>query len=173
MNCNFLKLAKDRYSVRSFKSLPVEEEKIKLILEAARIAPTAKNQQPVKVYIVRGDALEKLGTVTPCIYGAPLVFAVGYDKNEAWVNSDDPSFHSGYIDASIVLTHMMLEATDLGLGSCWVCRFEPKKAAGALGIHDNIVLTSLLPVGYAADNSAPSPRHTQFKDEKDLFLYKD
>lgn len=171
---NFMDLAKSRYSVRSFKNTPVEEEKIGLILEAAKIAPTAKNLQPQIVYAVRGSgALEKLKSVCPCTYGAPLVFAIGYDKDSMWVHPDDPSFNSGYIDTSIALTHMMLEATDLGLGSCWVCRFSPAGVKSALGIPDNIVITSLLPVGYPSDGSEPSPRHTAYKDTSELVKFID
>ena len=172
MNNGFMELAKARYSVRSFSDKPVEKDKIDLILEAARIAPSAKNLQPIVIYIISGkDSVEKLKTVCPCTYGAQLVFAIGCDKDQMWSSDEDPSFNSAYIDTSIALTHMVLEATELGLGSCWVCRFSQKGISDLFDIPENIVITSLLPVGYSADGCTPSPRHTAYKEIGDIVKY--
>ena len=116
---DFMELAKARYSVRSFKNTPVEDEKIAKILEAAKIAPTAKNAQPQKIYVLKSaDSVVAINDNCRCIYGAPLVFAIGYDESRVFGISDERVYGFGEIDSSIVTTHMMLEAAELGLGSC-------------------------------------------------------
>lgn len=165
---DFMSLAKQRYSVRAFDPRPVEHEKLEKLAEACRIAPTAKNQQPQKVYLATSsEALEKLNAVSPCIYGAPAVIVMGYDKTRTWVHPDYPEIHSGYVDTSICLTHMMLEAQELGLGTCWVARFDPFAAREALGLDENVMLTALMPVGYPAENAAPSERHAAFRPDEE------
>ena len=168
-NSAFLELAEKRYSVRSYKNIPVEEEKISKILEAGKLAPTAVNLQPHKIYIVKSQEVrEKLKKVCICTFDAPVIFVIGYDKNIVWHNSLKPELDTGMIDASIVLTHMMLEATDLGLGSCWVCRFDPDEVSKALYLPENIVITSLLPVGYSAEDAKPSDRHLKYRDQNEI-----
>ena len=168
---NFMELAKARYSVRSFKNTPVEEEKIAKILEAARIAPTAKNAQPQKIFVLKSPgAVAKINDHCRCIYGAPLVFAVGYDEERVFGISDERVYGFGEIDSSIVTTHMMLEAAELGLGSCWVGLFNDKEVREALEIRDGIRITALLPVGYAADDCAPADRHDMFRPDKEMVV---
>ncbi len=165
---SFMDLAKARFSVRKFSDRPVEEEKVRTILEAAKVAPTAKNQQPVKVYVIESpEALAKANEVSPCIYGAPLVMMVAYDADLTFRTGWNPGVNYGDIDASIVCTHMMLEAADLGLGSCWVARFARADANRAFELPDNIVPVALLPIGYAAEDAAPSPRHEAYRDESE------
>ncbi len=167
---SFMDLAKARYSVRKFSDKPVEEEKLKAILEAAKVAPTAKNNQPVKVYVIRSaDALEKINRVSPCIYGAKLVLMVCYDPDKAYRSGLNPGINGGDVDAAIVCTHMMLEAADLGLGSCWVARFSRADAHRAFELPENIVPVALLPVGYAAKDAVPSPRHESYREDSELF----
>lgn len=113
---NFMDLARKRYSSREYKDTPVEQEKIDAILEAGRISPTAVNAQPVRVIAVRTpEGLSKVSEGAN-IYGAPLAFIVYADRSKAWVRKYD-GMNSAEIDASIVTTQMMYEATDLGLGS--------------------------------------------------------
>ncbi len=168
---SFLDLAKARYSVRKFSDKPVEKEKIAAILEAAKVAPTAKNQQPVKVYVIESpEGLAKANQVSPCIYGAPLVMMVAYDPDQTYRTGWNPGINYGDIDASIVCTHMMLAAADLGLGSCWVARFARADASRTFELPDNIVPVALLPIGYPAEDAAPSPRHTQYRaDDEWIF----
>ena len=110
-NPTFLQLAKDRFSVRYYEKTPVEQEKIDAILEAARVAPTAKNLQPFHIYILQSkEAIAKINELSRCAYEAPVVFIVCYDKSKAWVSPFDPGDNSGIMDTSIVGTHMMLEA---------------------------------------------------------------
>ena len=159
---NFLDLARARFSVRNYAATPVEEAKIHAILEAARVAPTAKNNQPHKIYVLKSEeAIKKVRGVTQCAYNAPLVFAIGYDKELEWHNNLDNTVTSGETDAAIVCTHMMMEACEQGLGSCWVGWFRP-------AIPENIVITALLPVGYCAPDAKPSPMHASFRDQADI-----
>lgn len=121
---NFLELAKKRYSVREYDSRPVEKEKIDKILEAAHVAPTAANLQPVKLIVVQEkEQLNKLSKAAN-IYHAPLAIIVCADHEKAWVRPFDQK-QTTDIDASILTDHMMLQATELGLGTVWVCYFKP------------------------------------------------
>ena len=168
----FLELAKARYSVRAFKNTPVEKEKIEAILEAAKIALTAKNSQPQKIYVAQSaEALAIINEESPCIYGAPVVFVIGYDKNrECKVEDVRPGYGFGEQDASIVQTHMILEAADQGLGSCWVGYYK-ETIREKLGLPENVEVTGLLPVGYPADSAEPSPRHTLYRDDAEMVEY--
>ena len=131
---NFLDLAKERYSVRKFTDKPIEKDKLEKILEAAKVAPTAKNLQPVKIYVIQSEeALEKINSLTRCIFGAKTVFLIAYDKEKEWHNPLEEGVKSGQEDASIVATHMMMEAADLGIGTCWVNFFPNTETAKAFG----------------------------------------
>ena len=156
---SFLDLAKERYSLRSYSQQPVEEEKIAQILEAGRVAPTAGNRQPHRIKVIRdAEGLAKVDECTRCRFGAPLVFLVCYDRNTYWERKFD-GHNSGDVDASIVTTHMMMEAQDLGLGSCWVMYFHPAKTVEQFALPENIVPVAFLPVGYAAPGAAPGEKH--------------
>ena len=122
---SLIDLMKARYSVRQYQSTPVEEEKLMAVLEAGRVAPTAANRQPQRIYVVRTpEALGKLAKAAN-IHNPPLALIVCADKSEAWVRPIDQK-DSCDIDASIVTDHMMLRATELGLGSLWICMFDPE-----------------------------------------------
>ncbi len=156
----FTELAKKRYSVRSFSERAIEPEKLEEILSAGRAAPTAKNNQPQKIYVLQSEeALKKINSVCRCIFGAKTVLVIGYDKNLDWQNPLMPPYHSGETDAAIVCTHMALAAADLGIGSCWVGFFNADEVSSALGLPENIKITALLPLGYPAEGAAPSERH--------------
>ena len=164
----FQELAKNRYSVRSFRETPIEKEHMDLILEAGRVAPTACNFQPQKIYVARSaEAREKLASVCRCTFGAPVILVVGYDRTRDWKNKLKPGLTSGETDAAIVCTHMMLQAADLGIGSCWVGYFNPDKVAEVLGLPENITVTALLPIGYPAENAEPLPLHSQYRELAD------
>lgn len=159
---SFLDLAKGRYSVRAFSDREVEREKIDYILEAAQAAPTAKNFQPQRIYLARSkDAIEKLGQTTRCLYGAKQVFVVCSDDSD-WVSPFNGR-RSGEMDASIVCTHMMLAAEDVGLGTCWVCWCDTDRIKQLLDLPENVTVQCLLPFGYPAENAAPAARHTERK----------
>ena len=157
-NMDFIQLAKARYSVRNFKEQQVEDEKLALILEAGRVAPTAANCQPQKVIVIRDKSnIDKVNKAANT-YKAPLLLVVCADKNEGWTRPFDNK-QSYDIDAAIVTDHMMLEATDLGLGSVWICYFNPDILKDVLQLPDNIEPVNILAIGYS-DGEALSPdRH--------------
>ena len=155
---DFMELAKKRCSVRAYTDRKVEPDKLEKILEAARIAPTAKNLQPVKLLAVQSEeGLAKVGK-TANIYGAPLAVIVCADHERNWVRPFDGK-QSGDIDASILTDHMMLEATELGLGSVWICYFKPDVLREEFAHHHHLEPVNSLAVGYAAGEFASPDRH--------------
>lgn len=166
---DFMKLASERYSVRKYQATPVEEEKINAILEAAEKAPTACNYQPQKIYIVKSEQMRAaLAEATPCTFHAPVVFVVGYDAERSAKGMIYEGHDFGDTDAAIVCTHMMLEAFELGLGSCWVGYFNEEKVKATLGIPANVRIRDLLPVGYPAADSVPGPMHSKSRAREDM-----
>ena len=167
----FQELAHARYSVRSFQDRPIEEEHLNLILEAGRVAPTACNFQPQKIYVAKSaGAREKLASVCRCTFGAPVILVVCYDRERDWKNKLMPGYESGETDAAIVCTHMMLQAFELGIGSCWVGYFNPKTVAETLGLPENITVSALLPMGYPAEDAQPLPLHEQVREFGDTIV---
>ena len=133
----FSAVIRDRYSCKKFSSAPVEREKLEAILEAGRVAPTAKNLQEQRIYVLESaEDLAMVDRLTPCRYGAPTVLAVAYDKNNVFTYPGGKR-NSGVEDASIVATHLMLAAYDAGVDSCWLNFFDPDKAAQELGLPEN------------------------------------
>ena len=164
----FQELAHARYSVRSFQDRPIEEEHLNLILEAGRVAPTACNFQPQKIYVAKSaEAREKLASVCRCTFGAPVILVVCYDRERDWKNKLMPGYESGETNAAIVCTHMMLQAFELGIGSCWVGYFNPKTVAETLGLPENVTVSALLPMGYPAEDAQPLPLHEQVREFAD------
>jgi nitroreductase len=159
MIMDFFELAEKRYSVRKFSKAPVEKETMDKILEAGRIAPTAKNFQPQQIFVVQSaEGLEKLNKCTPCIYGAPAALIVCYDKNKSWKRPHDGKDH-GDIDASVVCAHMLFAAHELGLGTTWVCYYDPAAVVREFDLPDNLVPSSILPLGYPAADATPAAFH--------------
>jgi nitroreductase len=167
---DFKEVLNKRYSVRSFDSKSVENDKIETILEAGRVAPTAGNRQPQRIIVAHEpDDLEKIDLCTGCRFGAPLVFIVCYDKTACWTSPFNTD-NSGHIDTSIVNTYMMLTAESLGLGTLWVLRFDPTKASEQFHLSENIIPVSSLMVGYPARDAAPSERHSQRFSKEQMIL---
>ncbi len=166
---DFIKLAQDRFSSRDFSSRPIEEEKINILKEAARVAPTAKNNQPQKVYILRSsEALKKIRENTRCAFNAPVVFAICIDETKQWKQPYTDEY-MGNIDAAIVTTHIMLAAESVGLGSCFVCYFDVEKFKSDFNLPSFLKPVALLPVGYKSETCEPSPRHFE-RNEMDEFI---
>lgn len=165
----FLELAKERFSVRSFKNDQIKDEELKKVLEAGKAAPTACNFQPQKIYVVKSKELrEKLATVSPCTFNAPVILVIGYDKNLDWKNKKISGYSSGETDAAIVTTHMMLEAWELGIGSCWVGMFSDTAVSDVLGLPENVQVTALLPMGYPAENTKPFHLHSVYRNDEEI-----
>ena len=157
---SFIELANNRFSVRKFKDIPVEDEKIALMLEAAQKAPTACNLQPIKIIVVKSkEALAKIKKCTECHFDAPLNFIICADTNACWKRSYDGK-KSGDVDASIITSHMMLEAADLGLGTTWVMYFIPEAVKTEFGLPEGLEPIAMLPTGYAIDDCAPAKQHS-------------
>lgn len=148
---DFLELAEKRFSCRRFENREVEREKIDKILQAAAAAPTACNKQPQRILVLTDkDALKKVDECTKFGFNAPLNFLVCYDKTVSWHRRKDNVDH-GIIDAAIAKTHMMLEATSLGLGTTWVCAFDEEKVREVFEVPENYVIEGFMPTGYPAE----------------------
>lgn len=157
---DFIEIAKKRYSVRSYKDKKVEEEKLHKILEAAHVAPTAANLQPIRLISVQSsEGLGKIGKGAN-LYGAPLAIIVCADHSKAWVRPFDKK-QTGDIDASILTDHMMLQATELGLGSVWICYFKPDVIRREFGLPEELEPVNILAVGYSDEEAADPERHSQ------------
>ena len=157
---DFLDLARQRYSVRKFTDKKVEKDKIDLILEAARLAPTAVNYQPQRILVIEDvKQLDKLKKCTTYHFNAPLAFLICYDNAVSWKSSYGKD--EGDMDASIVTTHMMFEITQLGLGTTWVGSFDMETLKKEFAIPDFLVPVAILPTGYPVENSRPSRMHNQ------------
>lgn len=168
-NRDFIQLATDRYSVRSFTSTPVEQEKIDKILRAGQIAPTAVNSQPQKIYVARSaDVIAKLNDVSPCLYGAPQCFVFCYNDDNVVQRG---AGNYGDIDVTIVLTHMMLEAENLGIGTCIVGYFDAARLQESLQLPANVHPVLLMPFGYPSADSKPSDNHTSYRPLEETVEY--
>ena len=155
---SILDLLKQRYSVRSYQERPVEEEKLQKLLEAAWVAPSAHNNQPSRLLVVREKSgLAKLKSGAN-IYGAPLAVIVAGDSRLAWVRSYDQK-NSLEIDASIIADHIILAATELGLGTIWVCNFNPEVIRNEFNLPDHIEPVNIIGIGYAAGEAKSPDRH--------------
>lgn len=169
---NFTELAKSRYSVRAFSERRIEKEKLDKILEAGHVAPTACNNQPQQIYVLQSEeAIEKLKKVSKFVFGAKTVVMITSDRNREWKNPFTDKYHTGEIDCSVVCTHMMLQAWELGIGSCWVGYFDPDLVAKEFGIPKNEQVIALLPLGYPAEESKPAAGHFKFRDMDDAVKY--
>lgn len=167
----FQKVIEERFSVRDYADTPVEQEKIEQILQAGRLAPTALNNQPQKIYVLQSEeAREKIKQLTKCCFNAPVVFLCCGDKNYEIISSVS-GLTMMQIDVTIVQTHMMLKATDLGLASCWVCYFKPEDATRIFNLPENVTPYSLLFVGYPSKNAKPSERHFVSKSVDEYATY--
>lgn len=160
---DFKDVVKNRYSCKKFDCRQVEGEKLTAILEAGRLAPTAKNLQEQHVYVIQSnEALTKIDAATPCRYGAPTVLVVAYNKGNVFTYPGG-KHNSGVEDATIVATHMILAAANEGVDSCWLNFFDPEKLAEALEIPENEEILMLMDLGYAAKGAGPLPKHTDRK----------
>lgn len=168
---DFSQLIKDRFSCRKFKNTAVEQKKIDVILQSVLAAPTAVNKQPQRILVLTDkDKLLSMKEFTRFDFDAPLCFVICTDKEKAWTRRYDGT-NSAVIDASIVTTHMMLQAQDLGLGTTWVMSFNPEKARETLNIPDNLEIVAFLPTGYPADDVEINQFHNISIDMDEMVKY--
>ena len=164
----FSELIRNRYSVRAYRPDPVEEEKLEQVLEAARLAPTAANRQPFQMIVIhtqgREDDLRRIYRRNWFVQ-APLVVCICAIPDEGWVRMDGKGYTD--VDATIAMDHLILAATDLGLGTCWIAAFDPAAAREVLGLPAGVEPIAFTPLGYAADQ----PGSKQRKPKPDLVRY--
>jgi Nitroreductase len=159
---SFIEIAKTRSSVRKYQNRKVEPEKLEKILEAAHVAPTAANLQPVRLIIVQEkDGLAKIGKAAN-VYHAPLAIIVCADHSQAWKRPFDGKTSTD-IDASILTDHMMLQATELGLGTVWVCYFKPDVIKAEFELPEYLEPINILVVGYSDEKPADKERHSSMR----------
>ena len=168
---DFEKLSAERYSLRKYSDRPVEPEKLALILEAGRNAPTAHNLQPQRIFVIQSpEALEKADGCMGSHFHPPVILAVACDLEEAWKRETDGKNH-GEIDAAIAATQMMLQAADLGLGTTYVGMFEPEKLWAAFPEMQGTMPVAMLTLGYPAEGAHPSRLHADRKPVEELVRY--
>ncbi len=168
---DYMETVKSRYSCKKYSDKQISKEQLDAILEAGRLAPTAKNTQEHKVYVIQSaEAIAKVDSVTPCRYGAPTVLAVAYDKDQAYTYQGGV-YNSGAEDATIVATHMILAARAVGVDSCWLNRFNPDEVSKALNLPENEVVVMLMDLGFAAEGAGPLPNHLSRKPLEETVRY--
>lgn len=167
----FTEVIKNRYSCKKFSDRQVEKEALDAILEAGRLAPTAKNSQPQHVYVLQSkEALARIDELTICRYNAPTVLVVTYDKNNIFHYPGD-RYDSGAEDATIVATHMILAAENAGVDSCWINRLDPDEMGRVLGLPENEVVVMILDLGYRAEDGEPLANHFSRKALSETVTY--
>jgi len=156
---DFFTLIETRHSVRAYTSQPVEAEKLQRILRAAQIAPTAANRQPFRLVVMETHGRE--ADLRRLYYRewfsqAPLVIGVCAVPAEGWTRRDGKNYAD--VDATIAMDHLILAATALGLGTCWVAAFDPPVARTLLQLPDGMEPIAFTPLGYPADQPSPKTR---------------
>jgi nitroreductase len=156
----FFDLISNRYSVRAYQPEPVEDDKLAKILEVGRLAPTAANRQPFQIIVIHTDGRKtELGRIyrQPWFVQPPLILCICGVPSQGWVRSSDQRRYLD-VDVAIVMDHMILAATELGLGTCWIAAFNATAARSALQLPDEIEPLIFTPLGYPADRSSPKER---------------
>ena len=166
---DFAELVQTRYSVRAYRPDPVENSKVEAVLTAARMAPTACNKQPFRIVVVhtagRQQELKQI-YAADWFCQAPIVICMCAIRSDAWVRGSDSKVHD-QIDAAIAMDHLILAAANQGLGSCWICAFNPAAAREVLGLPEGVEPVAFTPLGYPAD----SPRQKTRKCLEELVKY--
>jgi nitroreductase len=168
----FLELAKQRYSCRKYDRRPVEQEKLNLILEAGRIAPSAANCQPWHFIVIQESINLKM--IHPVYHrdwfqDAPCVIVICGDHSQGWKRKDGKD-HTD-IDIAITVDHMTLQAAELGLGTCWICNFDNVLCSKLLKLASNLEPAVLLPVGYPLDSADPDRHGSKRKSLEEIVSY--
>lgn len=149
----FSELIRQRYSVREYKPIPVENEKLEKVLDAARLAPTAANHQPFQLIVIhtkgREAELRRMYHREWFIQAPIIICAVGI-TTQGWVRGGDGKNYTE-VDVSIAFDHLILEAANQGLGTCWIAAFNPDAVRQALGLPEEVEPIALTPLGYPAD----------------------
>lgn len=167
---NFEELIRKRTSVRKFSNKKIEQEKLDKILEAGRLAPTAKNNQPIKIYVVQSEeGLLKIDKSSRCRYNANTVLIICGNREEAFHRENYSSYE---MDSCIVTTHMMLEATNIGIDNIWIKAFDENIIKEEFNLPDNLIPVCLLPLGYKSEDCPINPLHDKRKSIEELVEYR-
>ena len=161
---NFQELIRIRRSIRAYRPAAVPEDVLHRVLDAGRVAPTACNLQPFQLLVVTDPevcAKLKAAYRHDWFWKAPAIVAGCVEPAKAWVRSD--GFNAAEVDIAIVMDHIILAATEEGLGTCWICAFDEPKAKEILGVPESVRIVALTPLGYPAAEpcllyTSPSPR---------------
>lgn len=170
---NFDEIARKRFSCRKYMDKVPERENLEKVLEAARIAPSAKNIQPWRFVVVQEKVL--LDQIKACYkrewiqHVNTIIVAIGNHKT-AWRRRDGKGHVD--IDLAIAIDHMTLAATEMGLATCWICMFDTWKCADILEIEDGEEAIALLPIGYPAVESNPNRHDKLRKPLNDIVSWK-
>ena len=165
----FEEIIRKRTAIRKFSDRELEKEKLNKILEAGRLAPTAKNNQPQVIYVITSqEGLAKVDMASPCRYNAPAVLIICSDKTKAFTNKDYSSYET---DACIVATHLMLAATNYQVDNIWIEMFDKKILKDVFDIPSNIEPICLLPLGYRAEDCPLNPLHHVRKELHEYVKY--
>lgn len=167
---NFEKLVTCRYSSRSYKPDPIEEKKLNMVLEAARMAPTAANRQPFQLIVIstkgRKEELRRIYDKKWFVEGPLVICACGLPES-GWKRRRYDNQNYTTVDVSIVVDHITLQAADIGLGTCWVGAFDPQAARDILNLPDQVEPIAFTPLGYPND----TPRTKKRKPIEELVRY--
>ena len=167
---NILDIAKKRFSARSYMNREIPQETLDFILEAAHVAPTAANLQPVRLLVVKSDEAKMKLSKAANIYNAPVAIIVCSDTTKAWTRPFD-GMQTTDIDASIITDHMMLTATEQGLGSVWICYFKPDVIKKEFHLPENLEPINILAIGYTNEKPDIARHDSERISKKELITY--
>jgi len=164
---DFKDLAKRRYSVRNYQSTPVEKKKLVDVIEAALLAPSAVNFQPWKFVVVTDANL--LAELHGCYHrdwfkSAPACIVAIGDHNKGWHRPGDDKDYTD-MDVAIAIDHLMLAATEIGLGTCWICHFNAEKCAEIFGLSSNLEAIAMIPIGYPSVDTFPEKKRKTIEQQ--------
>jgi len=148
----FSDLIQARYSCRAYRPDPVGNDVLAKVLDAARRAPTACNRQPFQLIVIHTEGREQeLARIyhRPWFAKAPIIIGACGIPRDTWVRRDGKNYND--VDVAIAMDHLILAATDAGLGTCWVAAFDPAAAREILGLPDYVEPIAFTPLGYPAD----------------------
>ena len=149
----------DRRSVRAYLDTPVEDEKLKLVLEAARLSPSARNRQERKFVVVKDretrKRLAEAANGKQFVAEVPVIIAACATESEYVMSCGQPA---GTVDTTIALSYLILQAHELGLGTCWLGAFDESEVKEILSIPPHVRVVAMTPLGYPAQSPEAKPR---------------
>jgi len=155
----FIDVIESRTSIRTYCDKDVEEDKVKYVLECARVAPSWANRQCWRFIVVRDiekiKALSKTSVINRWLRKVPIIIVACGDPTLSGVNNNIDYFA---VDVAIAMEHIILAATAIGLGSCWIAAFDEKKVKDILDIPNRIRVVALTPLGYPAEKNVISDK---------------